>query len=475
MKNALRMLIVVFVLAIVAAAIFLATFDVDRYRPQLLAQLQQALGRPVTLDRISLGWQQGIAVRLQNLAIYEGPPASGEPPFDSAQGGLPSGVEGEPLMQVESVHGVLALMPLLSKRVHVASIVLTRPKILVMQDAQGNVNVLGLLAAMSPGTVSGRKATVQGTPVSFEVAVLRIEDGAVHWVDAMSRPRTELWLNAFSVTLKHLAPGTPMDIDARGAIGGDVVNARLRGRMTLPGNTRAGSVEQAHFTLERLSLESILPRVSAGEPQLQGVLTMRVQGQLPTLDPEQVSRAISGSGTLALEEPRVVNLNILRAVFERFSMIPGLVQALESRLPQEYQAKFDARDTTLSPLNVSVELNDGALRFEELRIDTDTLRLSGSGSVGFDGLVAIQSILRIEPTLSAAIVSSVNELQALTNQAGEIELPLMIQGQTSRLVVLPDLTYVASRVLVTKVQDLLGSLLQKALEEEAPAEASVVP
>ena len=122
MKYFLRVLVIICLLAVAAVAIFLATFDADRYRPQLIAQLQAALGKPVTLDRISLGWQQGIAVQFKGLAIYEGAAAV-----------------GEPLIQVESAPGVLKLLPLLKKQVQVASVVLVRPRIQVTRDAQGNV------------------------------------------------------------------------------------------------------------------------------------------------------------------------------------------------------------------------------------------------------------------------------------------------------------------------------------------------
>jgi len=234
-------------------------------------------------------------------------------------------------------------------------------------------------------------------------------------------------------------------------------------------------VEHVQFTVEQLPLEAVLPSTQSGEPQLQGKLTMNVQGRLPTLDPTALVNAMSGSGHLKLADPRVANLNVLRAVFEKLAMLPGLMETLEARLPKEYQAKLAARDTILSPLDISVQLEDGALQFEELRVSADTFRLDGSGTVRLDGTVAIRSVLRIEPGLSAAIIKSVNELQALSNQGGELEIPLMIQGQAPQVAVLPDLNYVASKVLVTKVQDLLGNFLQKALEKERPSDEPSAP
>ena len=225
MKHFLRVLIIICLLAVAAGAIFLATFDADRYRPQLVAQLQAALGKPVTLDRISLGWQQGIAVQFRGLAIYEGSEAA-----------------GEPLIQVESAHGVLELLPLLKKRVQVATVILKRPRIRVVRDAQGNINLTGLMAAASPAAATGRTATVQGTPVSFEVVSLRVEDGTLHWTDAMSQPPTELSVNQLRVSVKNISPGKPLDIEAKGALASERPNVRLSGRVTPPNESSPPSL-----------------------------------------------------------------------------------------------------------------------------------------------------------------------------------------------------------------------------------------
>lgn len=431
-------------LVILAVAIFVATFDADRYRPMLVSKLQEAIGKPVGLERLSLGWHGGIALQLQGLAIS-----------DDAQAGT-----AEPLLQVESASAIVRLLPLLRKEVQVASIVLSRPQVHVVRDAQGRVNLLGLAAAMSPAAAPSRPASVGGTAVSFNIASLRVEDGTLHWTDAATRPPTELRLNRLDVAVTHIALGHPMDIDMTGALATETSNLHLSGRLTPPSPTQSGSLEQGKLTIEGLPLERILAPAQPGEPQLAGTLTVAVQGSATTWDPAQLARAVSASGTLKLAEPRVANLNILREVFERFSMLPGLVEALQARLPPAYQAKLAAPDTVFSPIELALRVEEGSLRFDDLRVRSDTFELVGTGYLGLDGTVDIRSMLRIEQALSAAIFKSVKELQALANRTGELEVPLVIQGQAPRIAVLPDLRYVTSRVVVTTVVDLIGQLLR---------------
>lgn len=458
MKKLLIGLLMLFILIAAGVAVFIATFDADRYRPLLVSELQQAVGRPVRLERISLGWQNGVAIQLKGLAVYED-----------------DQVQGEPLVQVESISALVRLMPLLRREVQVSSVLLRRPRIHVTRDAQGQMNLLGLAAVASPAASARQPDAVGKSPLSFNIGSLVMEEGVIHWTDAMSRPPVDLWLRSLDVTVKHIAPGKPMDFDAKGALAGEAQNIRLSGRLMLPNPPHQGSIDNATLAVTELPIEQLIAPTRSGEPQLQGQLTLRVSGDVPTLEPAALTRLASGTGQITVADPVINNLNILRRVFEQLSMLPGLVERLEARLPQEYQAKLAAQDTVLSPIDLSMQLESGTLRFDQFDVHSDTFRLTGAGQVGVDGSMLIRSTLYIEPTLSAAIVRSVNELEALTNAAGEMEMPLVIQGHTSRLAVLPDLKYIASRVVTRKVVDLLEGLLQPPSDQSQPPTEGAEP
>ncbi|MBI3330655.1 MAG: AsmA family protein [Candidatus Omnitrophica bacterium] len=459
MKKILAILAVLVLAGLVVLGVFLATFDANRYRPLIVRELERTLGRPVRLEGISLGWRRGIALQCAGFAIFE----------DAA-------ARGEPLIQVETASALVRLRPLLRKEVRVSSVVLHRPRIRVSRDAQGNVNLLGLAAAAAPAGAARPAAGPRESAVSFNVASLRVTDGTLRWTDAVAQPPADLQLDRVDVTVTNIAPGQPMAIEMRGALASESPNVRLSGRLTLPrpsgrgGRGRpapasGGSLEEMRLAIERLPLEAVLP-ASAGSPQLRGTLTLSLEGSAPTLDPSQALRAASGRGTVKLDDAVIANLNVLRTVFEKLAMIPGLVEQLEARLPESERAKLTATDTVLEPIDLAVTLQEGVLRFGDLRVQTDAFGLSGDGRVGLDGTVDVRSTLRIDPALSAALIRSVNELQGLANAQGELELPLAVQGQAQRLAVLPDLQYVASKLLATKAIDLLGKVLKRQEQDQ---------
>ena len=329
------LIIVAILLALVAGglAIFIATFDADRYRPLLVDRLQQALGRPVQLGHVRLGWRQGLAIELEGLNVAEDPATS-----------------GEPLLQAESISAVIRLLPLLKQDVQVSSIVIRRPTIDVVRDAQGHVNLLGLAAAVGPAAAPSH-TTIGNTPVSLQIVTLRIEHGTVHWLDQMARPSWSNEVRAIDLTISHIVPGQPMDVQAQAILGrAEASNIRARGQITLPGPSSQGAVQQLNVTIQNLPLEQVLPPAPQDAPQLSGLLTADLEGQVSTLDPFQLVRSISLGGTLKLANARIAHLNLLRMVFEKLSVIPGLVDRLEAKLPETYQEKLAARDTVFSPM-----------------------------------------------------------------------------------------------------------------------------
>jgi hypothetical protein len=317
--------------------------------------------------------------------------------------------------------------------------------------------------------------------MTFNIASLIVEEGTLHWTDQMTSPPTDLSINALSVTVRDIALNQPMEVEATGTLPGETPGrVHFSGRITLPeGLERHGSIERMQLAFKNLQLEQVLPAAPPGAPQLRGELLMTFQGNIVTLDPVAVARSISGKGELKLDKPVIVNLNILREVFKKFSIIPGLVQRLESRLPAEYQAKLAANDTVLAPVDLAMQLDGGVMRLNNLTLQTDTFGLSGAGTASLSGLVSIQSVLRIEPAFSSALIRSVNELQSLANPKGELEIPLAISGQAPQIAVLPDVNYLASKVIVTKAVDLLSELLGPKDEtppnETTPAEQDTTP
>jgi len=567
-------LLVLVTLGVGAVAVFLLTFDLDRYRPAVIAKLEEATGMSVRLGRLSLAWRGGLACRLEGLSLS--PRGSG--------GELPQTVS--PILQLESASAVIRLMPLLRREIQVASVILTRPQARLIHTVAGAVQLEGVPApTASPGSPSHTPPPALGA--ALLISSLQIEDGTVQLTElGTGQPSAPVTIRRIDATARNISLTRPIRIQVQAAVCGSEPNVSFSANLHLPQRDQPGVMEAAHLSVDldhvdlaevgravpalaalrlrdqprghleinvarllltpqgwmslegscrlkdghvamtavaspfdrvmveatagrgrmeikeasarvaggtislagriedlttqphetitiradRIGLETIGPMPGPREPQLQGQLSFAFDGTATGLDWPQISRTLSGTGTLQLHDGKLANVNLVRDVLERLSMIPSVAERLEQRLPPSYRAKLETNETVFEPLNVAIVAANGVVSLNAVRVASETFELTGSATIALTGAMGSQMMLRIDPDLSAALIRSVNELQTLTDAQGRLEMPVSVQGSLPRVAVYPDLQYVARRVLVTKAEELIGNLLQRARQRKAPTQ-----
>jgi uncharacterized protein involved in outer membrane biogenesis len=229
---------VIILLLIVAVVIFAATFDVNRYRGTIQSELQQRLGRQVTLGEMNLKIFPP-RFRVQNVAIADDPAFNNQKPF----------------VQAQELDVAVKLMPLLHKSVEVDSLTLARPSVELIKNPQGVWNFASIgqsgQAAQKPSTqpqpsAPGKKpsapaqqkppasspSTTQQPPSSeqqFSLGKLVISDGQVALTDQQNKKPRSVY-DHIDVTLTNFEPNHPFDIDAAAHLpGGGNQEVRLQG------------------------------------------------------------------------------------------------------------------------------------------------------------------------------------------------------------------------------------------------------
>ncbi len=177
----------VLVVAAVAAAAFI---DINHFRPMLEEQLASAVGRKVTIGRISLSILSG-SIGVDDVTIADDP-KFGPDPFVTAKS-LRAGIE---------------LMPLIvSRQVRIDSITLDAPHITVVRTASGDWNFATLGAASSSKPAASSSAS---TPLDLLVHKLAVRKGQLTVVTRGSRtpPRVydDLSLDASELSYSSAFP-----------------------------------------------------------------------------------------------------------------------------------------------------------------------------------------------------------------------------------------------------------------------------
>ena len=454
---------VLFILAAVALAVFIATFDLDKYRPLVARKLGEALGVPVTLGRLSLGFKGGVALELKELTVSD-------------------------LLQVESAFAVIRLSPLLKRQLEVVSVTVNRPRIELHRRPDGTVQLGGLKVPKEEAASAAPAAGV----AAFLIRELRVEGASIHLRDETQTPPLEVTLEGLDGTLRNVSPGKPVALRASasrltvrqnlsceeilfdGSVGPGTVEVRHLSFKVADGTIAASGTLDArgnpdvhfHLDLEHLAVEKFLPAPDPALPQLKGFLTGVVEGTVKGRSSEEELRTLTAQGRFAFREGAIENVNLVRTLFQKLSILPGLVEALEARLPDSYRQKLTMNETKfLEPIECPITIQDGALLLQELTLVTDTFTLQGGGTIGLDGSVSGKAEIRLEPELSQAFIQGAKELASLTDEKGQITFPFKLEGKSPRVIAMPDLKYIASRLATSKAQEWIGELL-------APKESS---
>jgi AsmA protein len=195
---------IVLLLIIVAAVVFAATFDVNRYRGTIQSQLEKQLERKVTLGDMHLGIFPP-RFRVQNLAIDE------DPNFRSSR----------PFVQAQELAVAVKLMPLLRKEVEIDSLNLKRPSVELIKNKQGAWNFASLAQHRTP-------SDSQQKP--FSLGELAIEDGQVAITDLQKGSARSVY-DHIDLTLKDYAPNHPFSVDVAAHLpGAGTQEMRLQGK-----------------------------------------------------------------------------------------------------------------------------------------------------------------------------------------------------------------------------------------------------
>ncbi len=390
-------IVAIVIIALIIVVVFALPhfIDINQYRGQIQAQLQQRLNRPVQLGAMSLGVFP-LRVEVKDVTIGDDPSFGSKVPF----------------AQVGELDISIALLPLLSKNIEVESLELKQAKIEIIRNAQGlwNFSTAGSSSASAPAqqAPSSKPQAKQppaqpasSTSGGFSLGELKVSDGQIAVTDYLKHQARAVY-DHIDVTLKHYEPGKPFSIDAAAHLPGS-------GSQTLQLTGDGGPVNNADFAgtpfkgtvkLKEVSLSGLQKFLSAAA--LQGTDAV-ISG---STDLSNSSGKLAANGSLKLEN----------------AVIHGVL------VGYPISADFDLND----------ELNNDVLQIKQGALKLGSTPLSINGTINSH---ASSSIVDVNLSASNASIQEVARLAAAfgvafspnTKIAGQLTANIHAQGPTDHL------------------------------------------
>lgn len=376
-----------------AAAVFVASFDAERYKPLAIDWMKSSYQRTLAIDGpIELSLFPRLAVKVSKLRLSERGRA-------------------EQFAAIDEASLSLAVLPLLRKELVVDRVHVRGVQAVLARDAKGARNIDDLLAQGTPPSAGHKPTAADGGAMRFDIGGVTLQDARLTLRDALAQRAGTLTLASF--TSGRLIPGvdTPLTlkaqvdlkqpqplklaIEGKTALGFDAASgaATLRdAKFDVTGDTAALKGLRAGLEARRLAFDPATQKLDLD------ALKLALAGRLGGKDPLEV----------ALDWPR------LAVAGEQLSASP-----FSGRLKLEGATALAAR------------FESGAVAggFEALRLPGFTLAFDGQqGARKLKG--ELKSNLLLQPAKAAASFERL-ALRADIAEPGLAPLQLALDGQAS--------------------------------------------
>jgi AsmA protein len=251
--------VVVLLLAAAVAAPFLV--DPNRFRPMLVSQLSQSLGREVALGDLKLSLLKG-TVAAADLSIGDDP-AYSRNPFLTAKS-ISIGVEMWPLIW--------------SRRLHVTGVTIDQPAVVLLQSPSGewNFSSLGGREVKQKQTQPAPASESAKTDLDLSVKSVKIADGRFTLGHAGGRLRP-ITLQNVDVTVQNFSAASPFPFTFQAKVaGGGAIHLDGQAGPLNP-DDEAATPTSATWKVEALDLAGA--GLTQTAPGFAGLISFEGQGQ----------------------------------------------------------------------------------------------------------------------------------------------------------------------------------------------------
>ena len=368
-------LLLVLVVVIVAAIVVLPmVVDPNDYKPQIVDAAEEQLGRSLAIESdLSLSVFPWLGIETGGVRV-----------------GNAAGFSDQPFAQVEEVGVKVKLMPLLSRRIEVDTLVLRGLNLNLEKDANGKTN-WDDLARADEETASAEEPEADrgGAPMAFSIQGIEIEDARIAWDDRQAGQ--QYVLDGVRLVTGSLAPGETVPVEAGVVFTSTQPAVKLQAEL---GATVETDADLTAFQVAGLVLD--LDASGEGLPSGGAKLTIKAdvaadtRADTLTVDGLEIQGpAMSANGELAVSALQTDPVMQGRLVIDETNL---------KTLASMFAAPIETTDPnalTRAGGDLAFNYADGALKLEPLTLTLDDSKLSGHLHI----LNPAQPIVRTRMTL----------------------------------------------------------------------------
>ncbi len=168
---------------------------------------------------------------------------------------------------------------------------------------------------------------------------------------------------------------------------------------------------------------------------------------------DDIKPTLKGSGRAAVRNGKLVGVNLIRIALDKTKGIPEIGDLIPAGLMKRHPELFNNADTDIDRASLTFVLNGIRISTRDLVVQAADYGMTGAGWFDMDKNLDISGHALLTREFSKEIVDAKHNVIYITNQDGQVDIPLTISGKLPKPDVSPD--------LATLAQNATGHLLRQ--------------
>ncbi|MCM8779589.1 MAG: AsmA family protein [Candidatus Omnitrophica bacterium] len=221
----------------------------------------------------------------------------------------------------------------------------------------------------------------------------------------------------------------------------------------------------ADLNINNLNLAKLIDQ-SKRPIKLEGLLSGKASLKGQGFGPDKALESLSADAEFGIKDGKLTDINVLKSVLDKISLLPGLAAKIEAALPERYKQKLTQKDTLITRADALLSVGQKVIHITKLEMEADGFLFEGRGEADFNQQFSLSGRFYIPQDLSASMISIVKELQYLLDEQKRILIPVQVSGQGSAISFSVDLEYLGRKFFQSKGKEELEKALDKLFKKE---------
>lgn len=202
MKKIIIFLLLAVVLIAAGIAVFLVTFDLNRYNRAISSQIESVIGNPVEIGHISLKWKKRLSLDIEKFTIL-----------------IEKGGQNVSGLSFDRGDMALEILPLFKKQLKVSSISVMRPNIHIVRAKDGSIEVVGYSPKHDAAAAQPAASPIAASSVfDFSIDSIIIRNGSARFQDFTMEPPADISIDSIDADIKDVSLDKPVQFNIKMAL-----------------------------------------------------------------------------------------------------------------------------------------------------------------------------------------------------------------------------------------------------------------